>query len=62
MSVAEREAQLRKHLDAEVWPTDEEMRAFVKECESNPHSVEDFLADLQKLSDAVPAKTIPSSK
>jgi hypothetical protein len=47
MSKEERDERIRKHLEAEVWPTEDEMKAFVEECERNPHTYEDLIAELE---------------
>ena len=50
MTEAEREARIREYLKDYVWPTEDEMRVFIKECEENPHSIEDLIVELEAMS------------
>ena len=61
MSKEEQDERIRKHLEAEVWPTEDEMREFIKECEANPHTVEDLLAELDAMCQH-PAIETPAAK
>jgi len=48
MTTAEREERIRKHLEEEVWPTEDEMREFIRKVDENPVSYEELLADLEE--------------
>jgi len=47
MTAAERDERIRKHLEEEVWPTEDEMREFIRKVDENPVSYEELMADLE---------------
>jgi len=48
MTAAERDERIRKHLEEEVWPTEDEMREFIRKVDENPVSYEELMADLEE--------------
>lgn len=43
------EELIRRSLELHPWPTEEEMAAFVKECDANPETIQELMAQLEKV-------------
>ena len=40
------EELIRRSLELHPWPTEEEMAEYIKECEANPTTAEEFMAEI----------------